>query len=76
MLVLVCGPPPTRDLAAARRTIEAGIERLLPHASEHGVRLGIEPLHPMMIGERSAIVTLGEALDMAERIGDRRTSAS
>ena len=24
----------------------------------------------MMIGERSAIVTLGEALDIAERIGD------
>ena len=52
--------------------IEAGIERLLPHANEHGVRLGIEPLHPMMIGERSAIVTLGEALDIAERIGDPR----
>ena len=50
--------------------IEAGIERLLPHANEHGVRLGIEPLHPMMIGERSAIITLGEALDIAERIGD------
>jgi sugar phosphate isomerase/epimerase len=70
VLVLVCGPPRTRDLADARATIEAGIERLLPHAREHGVRLGIEPLHPMMIGERSAIVTLGESLDMAERIGD------
>jgi sugar phosphate isomerase/epimerase len=70
VLVLVCGPPLTRDLAAARRTIEEGIERLLPHAREHGVRLGIEPLHPMMIAERSAIVTLGEALDIAERIGD------
>ncbi len=69
-LVLVCGPPVGRDLAAARDTIERGIERLLPHAIEHGVRLGIEPLHPMMIGERSAIVTLGEALDCAERIGD------
>jgi sugar phosphate isomerase/epimerase len=69
VLVLVCGPPPTRDLAAARATIERGIERLLPYAIEHGVRLGIEPLHPMMIGERSAIVTLGEANDMAERLG-------
>jgi sugar phosphate isomerase/epimerase len=69
-LVLVCGPPPTKDLPAARALIEAGIERLLPYANEHGVRLGIEPLHPMMIGERSAIVTLGEALDIAERIGD------
>jgi sugar phosphate isomerase/epimerase len=70
VLVLVCGPPASRDLAAARATIEAGIERLLPHAREHGVRLGIEPLHPMMISERSAIVTLAEALDIAERIGD------
>jgi sugar phosphate isomerase/epimerase len=69
-LVLVCGPPATKDLAAARDTIERGIEQLLPHADEHGVRLGIEPLHPMMIGERSAITSLGNALDIAERIGD------
>ncbi len=69
-LVLVCGPPATKDLPLARAEIERGIERLLPFAAEHGVRLGIEPLHPMMLGERSAIVTLGEALDIAERIGD------
>ena len=34
------------------------------------MRLGIEPLHPMMVGERSAIVTLGEALALAERFDD------
>ncbi len=67
-LVLVCGPAPGRDLAEGRAMIERGIERLLPHAAEHGVRLGIEPLHPMMIGERSAIVTLGAANDIAERL--------
>jgi sugar phosphate isomerase/epimerase len=67
-LVLVCGPPPTKDLRAARDLIEAGIERLLPYADEHGVRLGIEPLHPMMIGERSAINTLGSALDICDRL--------
>jgi sugar phosphate isomerase/epimerase len=65
VLVLVCGPPAGRDLAAARAAIAAGIERLLPYAADHGVRLGIEPLHPMMVGERSAIVTLGEALALA-----------
>ena len=69
VLVLVCGPPVDRDLAAARATIAAGIERLLPYATEHGVRLGIEPLHPMMVGERSAIVSLGEALTLARRLG-------
>jgi sugar phosphate isomerase/epimerase len=65
VLVLVCGPPVDGDLPAARATIAAGIERLLPFAADHGVRLGIEPLHPMMVGERSAIVTLGEALALA-----------
>jgi sugar phosphate isomerase/epimerase len=69
VLVLVCGPPVDRDLAAARATIAAGIERLLPYAAEHGVRLGIEPLHPMMIGERSAIASLGEAVELARRLG-------
>jgi sugar phosphate isomerase/epimerase len=67
VLVLVCGPPLGRDLAGARAAIADGIERLVPYAAETGVRLGVEPLHPMMIGERSAIVTLGEALDLAER---------
>jgi sugar phosphate isomerase/epimerase len=70
VLVLVCGPPAGKDLAAARATIAAGIERLLPFAADHGVRLGIEPLHPMMIGERSAIVTLGEALALARDLDD------
>jgi sugar phosphate isomerase/epimerase len=65
VLVLVCGPPVGGDLPAARATIAAGIERLLPFAVDHGVRLGIEALHPMMVGERSAIVTLGEALTLA-----------
>jgi sugar phosphate isomerase/epimerase len=65
--VLVCGPAAGRDLAAARRMVAEGIERLLPFAADHGVRLGIEPLHPMMIGERSVVVTLGEANDLAAR---------
>jgi sugar phosphate isomerase/epimerase len=69
VLVLVCGPPVDGDLPAARATIAAGIERLLPFAADHGVRLGIEPLHPMMVGERSAIVTLGEALALARSFG-------
>jgi sugar phosphate isomerase/epimerase len=71
VLVLVCGPPPDRDLKAARATIAAGIERLLPYAAANGVRLGIEPLHPMMVGERSAIVTVGEALALARSFEDR-----
>ena len=69
VLVLVCGPPAGHGLAEAREQIARGIERLLPFAAEHGVRLGIEPLHPMMIAERSAIVTLEGANDIVERLG-------
>src|SRR5215210_8894352 len=72
VLVLVCGPPVGRDLEQARAQILSGIERLVPHAEDHGVRLAIEPLHPMMISERSAIVTLGEANDLAERFDAHR----
>jgi sugar phosphate isomerase/epimerase len=68
VLVLVCGPAPAKDLAEGRAMIERGIDRLLPHAQACGVKLGIEPLHPMMVGERSAIVTLGAANDIVERL--------
>lgn len=69
VLVMVCGPAPDRDLGAARRMVEEGLAAVLPHALEHGVTLGIEPLHPMMIGERSVIVTLREAVDLARAYG-------
>lgn len=69
VLVMVCGPSPDRDLAAARRMVKEGIEAVLPYALELGVTLGIEPLHPMMIGERSVIVTLGESIDLALAFG-------
>jgi sugar phosphate isomerase/epimerase len=67
VLVLVCGPAAGSDLARARSDVYAGIERLLPTAIDHGVRLAIEPLHPMLVAERSVIVTLREANDLASR---------
>jgi sugar phosphate isomerase/epimerase len=67
VLVLVCGPPANGDLARSRAMVSEGIERLVPHAASLGVRLGIEPLHPMMAAERSVIVTLAQALDVADR---------
>lgn len=68
VLVLVCGPAPDRDIAAARRMVEDGIAALLPSARERGVRLGVEPLHPMFAGDRSVVVTLGEANRLVARL--------
>jgi sugar phosphate isomerase/epimerase len=69
VLVLVCGPAPDRDLDAARQMVEDGSRAVLPYAAERGVKLAIEPLHPMYAGDRSVVVTLGQANGMAERIG-------
>ncbi|KPV47837.1 xylose isomerase, partial [Kouleothrix aurantiaca] len=43
LLVLVCGPAPDKDIAAARGMVADGIAAALPYAAQCGVRLGIEP---------------------------------
>jgi len=69
VLVLVCGPAPGKEIQAARAMVADAVEQLIPFAAERGVRMGIEPLHPMYAGDRSVITTLAEALDEVERFG-------
>ena len=69
LVVLVCGADPGQSLEISRHQIREGIEKILPRAAASGVKLAIEPLHPMYAGERSAIVTLEQANDMACAIG-------
>lgn len=66
MLVLVCGAEPRQGLQISRDQIRAGIELILPEAEKLGVKLAIEPLHPMYADTRSAITSLEQANDMAE----------
>ncbi|MEY9939703.1 sugar phosphate isomerase/epimerase family protein [Streptacidiphilus sp. MAP5-3] len=70
-LVLVCGglPSGSKDLPAARRSVADGIAALAPYAEAHGVRLAIEPLHPMFCADRAVVSTLGQAVDLAEQAG-------
>ena len=70
LLVLVCGAEPAQPLQTSRDQIRDGIERILPRATELGVRLAIEPLHPMYADTRSAITSLKQANDMCEAIQD------
>ena len=67
VLVLVCGAAPDRDIRRARAMIAEAIATLAPFAAQHGVKLAIEPLHPMAAADRSAIVTLEQANDLAEQ---------
>lgn len=70
LLVLVCGADPGQPLAISRQQIRDGIEAILPHAQANGVKLSIEPLHPMYADSRSAINNLSQANEMAEQIND------
>nr|WP_205745890.1 sugar phosphate isomerase/epimerase family protein [Egibacter rhizosphaerae] len=67
-LVLVVGglPKGSRDLDGARERVRASLEVLAPAAADHGVRLALEPLHPMYCADRAVLSTLGQALDFAE----------
>lgn len=62
-------PNGCRDLAGARAQAEEGIATLLDHARQHDILLALEPLHPMVAGDRSCIVSLGHANDICDRLG-------
>ncbi|MFE7705184.1 sugar phosphate isomerase/epimerase family protein [Streptomyces sp. NPDC057486] len=68
-LVLVSGglPSGSRDLHGARERVAEALAELGPYAQERGVRLAIEPLHPMFASDRCVVSTLSQALDIAER---------
>lgn len=68
MLVLVCGADPAQSLEESRKQIRDGIAAVIPDAAAAGVKLTIEPLHPMYADSRSAINTLAQANDMAEAL--------
>lgn len=68
LVVLVCGATPGQSLAESRQQIRDGIAAVLPHAASCGVKLGIEPLHPMYADSRSAINTLKQANDMCDEL--------
>ena len=69
-VVLVCGAKPELSLVENRKHITEGIAHLVEHASQVGVKLSIEPLHPMYADCRSAVNTIGQCNDMIDQIGD------
>jgi len=68
LIVLVCGADGGQSQERSREQIAEGISRILPTARHAGIKLAIEPLHPMYAGNRSAINTIRQANDMAGMI--------
>jgi sugar phosphate isomerase/epimerase len=77
-LVLVSGglPAGSKDLHGARERIADALGELGPYAEERGVRLAIEPLHPMFASDRCVVSTLAQALDLAERFPARQVGVT
>jgi sugar phosphate isomerase/epimerase len=65
-LVLVAGglPAGSRDLPGARAQVADALDALVPYARDAGVRLAVEPLHPMFCAERAVVSTLRQALSL------------
>lgn len=67
-IVLVCGADPAQSLEDSRQQIQEGIAAIIPDAVAAGIKLAIEPLHPMYADSRSAINTLAQANDLTEAL--------
>jgi sugar phosphate isomerase/epimerase len=75
-VVMVMGglPKGDKDLGAQRRRIHDALAQLAPYAASSGVKLGLEPLHPMYCGDRSAMNLITDANDMIDEFGTEATS--
>ena len=68
LIILVCGAVPGLPLDEARGQIRDGIAAILPHAEAQGIKLAVEPLHPMYADSRCAIDTLKQANDLCQEL--------
>ena len=70
-LVMVVGglAPGSRDLPQARAIVADGLAATLDHARSAGVKVAIEPLHPMYAGDRACVNTTAQALDLCDALG-------
>ncbi len=73
LIVLVCGAVPGQSLVESRKQIADGIAAVLPAAEQAGVKLAIEPLHPMYADNRSAVNTMRQAHEICDVLGSPKS---
>lgn len=71
-LVMVVGglPEGSRDIIGARNIVTEGLSKTLDYARTVGMKIAIEPLHPMYAGDRACVNTLRQTLDICDQLGD------
>lgn len=60
-----------QDIDDARGRVSESLAELTSYAEMAGIRLAIEPMHPLFAADRGVISTIDEALDIADQIGSR-----
>src|SRR5690606_29877613 len=68
MIVLVCGATPGQSPKENLAQIQDSIAAILPAAENAGIRLAIEPLHPMYAGDRCAVATMADANNLCDAL--------
>jgi sugar phosphate isomerase/epimerase len=70
VLVLPGAPPADVDPAESRRVIVEGFRQAAKVAGEHGLTLGLEPLHRTIYGTWTTIYTIPETIALMDEIGE------
>lgn len=70
VLCLTGHPGEGADPAEARRVVVDGLRRCAKVAAEHGLTLGLEPLHRKVYGHWSMIGTIPETIDLMDEIDE------
>jgi hypothetical protein len=62
------GPAPDGNLHEAIRQVVTHHGELADIAADHGVRIALEPLNPVLLNAETAIWTYGQALDVVQQV--------
>jgi len=63
----------SKDLALARAQVEDATAELLKFGREMGVRISLEPLHPVYAADRSCLNTMAQVSDICDRLDPQPT---
>jgi sugar phosphate isomerase/epimerase len=70
VLVLPGAPAEGSDPAEARRVTVEGFRKAAKVAAEHGLTLGMEPLHREIYGTWTTVYTIPQTIDLIDEIGE------